>query len=56
MTPDENGDGRKLKDFNIEVRGFKPSDDNEWLIALKTQLLGIIEEMRDNGKEFFERS
>jgi hypothetical protein len=52
LTPDQNGDGKKLKDFNVEVRGLKPSDDDAWLNALNSQLLGIIEEMKENAQSF----
>lgn len=53
LTPDQNGDGRKLKDFNIEVKGFKPSDDDSWLNALNEQLTAIIMEMKSNEQIFF---
>lgn len=52
LTPDQNGDGRKLKDFNIEVKGFKPSDDDSWLNALNEQLTAIIMEMKSNEQIF----
>lgn len=52
LTPDQNGDGRKLKDFNIEVKGFKPSDDDAWLNALNEQLTAIIMEMKSNEQIF----
>lgn len=52
LTPDQNGDGRKLKDFNIEVKGFKPSDNDTWLNALNEQLISIIREMKNNEQYF----
>lgn len=52
LTPDQNGDGKKLKDFNIEVKGFKPSDDDTWLNALNEQLTAIIMEMKSNEQIF----
>lgn len=45
LTPDQNGDGKKMQDFNIEVKGFKPSDDDSWLVALKEQILNIVKDM-----------
>lgn len=45
LTPDQNGDGKQMQDFNIEVKGFKPSDDDSWLVALKEQILNIVKDM-----------
>ncbi|MCI5508884.1 MAG: restriction endonuclease-like protein [Eubacterium sp.] len=47
LTPDQKGDGKEMQDFNIEVKGFKPSaTDDEWIIALKIRLIEIIEDMK----------
>lgn len=53
LTPDQNGDGRKMQDFNIEVKGFKPSDNDAWLLSLKEQVLGIVADMCELEKSLF---
>lgn len=52
LTPDQNGDGKKMQDFKIEVKGFKPSDNDECLISLQKQVLDIVADMIEREKVF----
>lgn len=52
LTPDQKGDGIKMQDFKIDVKGFKPSDNNRWLISLNDQILEIVADMLEREKVF----
>lgn len=54
LTPDQNGDGKKMQDFKIEVKGFKPSDKDEWLISLRKQVLNIVTQMTEREQVFLQ--
>lgn len=47
LTPDIHGDGKSQADFNILIKGFKPTDTEEWSSSLTEELNAIIEELKD---------
>jgi hypothetical protein len=49
LTPDIYGEGKEQKDFNILIKGFKPSVTNETVDSLREQLLSEIQEMKSVG-------
>lgn len=49
LTPDIYGEGRKQTDFNILIKGFKPSTTNEFIDSLQEELLSEIKEMKSIG-------
>lgn len=51
LTPDVHGDGKTQDDFGILVKGFKPTDTEEWVVSLTKELNNVISELKENGRE-----
>lgn len=51
LTPDLQGDGKGQDDFNILIKGFKPTDTEEWSSSLTKELSGIIAELKETSME-----
>ncbi|MBD5448925.1 MAG: DUF2357 domain-containing protein [Lachnospiraceae bacterium] len=49
LTPDTLGDGKSQDDFNILIKGFKPTDTEEWSSSLTKELSTIIAELRQTS-------
>lgn len=47
LTPDTQGDGKGQADFNILIKGFKPTDTEEWGRSLTKELSAAIEELKE---------
>lgn len=47
LTPDIHGDGKSQDDFNILIKGFKPTDTEEWSNSLTKELNAIIKELKE---------
>lgn len=47
LTPDTQGDGKGQADFNILIKGFKPTDTEEWSRSLTRELSATIEELKE---------
>lgn len=47
LTPDTYGDGKSQDDFGILIKGFKPTDTEEWSNSLTEELRAIIEELKE---------
>ncbi len=50
LTPDQTGDGSRMRDFHVEICGFKPSEDNRWIRLLEQQIAKVTEEMKEAEK------
>ncbi|WP_075721479.1 nuclease domain-containing protein [Roseburia sp. 499] len=49
LTPDDFGEGREQRDFNILVKGFKPTTDSEKENSLKEELFNEIHALEKRG-------
>ena len=50
LTPDTHGDGKSQDDFEILVKGFKPTDTEEWSNSLTIELNSNINELIESSK------
>lgn len=51
LTPDILGDGKSQDDFNILIKGFKPTDTEEWGNSLTEELNRIIGELKEISQD-----
>ena len=47
LTPDIHGDGKTQDDFGIVVKGFKPTDTEQWAVSLTNELNNLIQELKE---------
>lgn len=52
LTPDVHGDGKCQDDFNILVKGFKPTDSDELIQSVTDELNAVISELKEISQEF----
>ncbi len=55
LTPDVQGDGKRLDDFNILVKGFKPAHTDDWNQSLLKEISISIKELTEIGDDFYSR-
>lgn len=55
LTPDVQGDGKRLDDFNILVKGFKPAHTDDWNQSLLKEISISIKELTEIGDDFYGR-
>lgn len=53
LTPDIYGEGKEQRDFNILVKGFKPSETDNMINSLQEELLSEIQEMKGIGARLY---